>query len=221
MQFNHNLTTWFSITSALIIISIGKQHTCYTCYSPFRGETSRAGFNINKATRLLSVIPHFASSDTFYDLCRSCVILWCWQVVFSKHMDQLHSRGQWEVISQQIASKQQHCHSRSWKGELSCPQWTCWCKEAGVLGVLKQCGQARTKPENKRWQDSNLAQRGGEKGGTIITEVFGHSPIWHLHLLRFMCSSGLHKPLHALPLTSGCFKSRSNLALMTATVHWD
>lgn len=56
---------------------------------------------------------------------------------------------------------------------------------------------------------------------TIITEVFGHSPVWHSHSLRFMSSSGLHKPLQALPLTLGCFKSRSNPALMTTTVHRD
>lgn len=38
------------------------------------------------------------------------------------------------LISQQIASMQQHRHSGSWKGELSGPQRTRWCKEASILG---------------------------------------------------------------------------------------
>lgn len=36
-----------------------------------------------------------------------------------------------------------------------------------------------------------------------------------------MSSSGLHKPLRAMPLTLGCFKSRSNHALMTTIAHRD
>lgn len=58
-----------------------------------------------------------------------------------------------------------------------------------------------------------------EPGVTIITEVCGHALGWHLHSLCFMSRLGLPKPRRASPLTSGCFKSRSNPALMTASVH--
>lgn len=140
-------------------------------------------------------------------------------VVFPTHSHRRSAEAsERSIISQQIGSMQRHHHSGSWKGELSGPQWARRCKEASVSGVLKRYGQPGTRPENKRWQDSNLAQRRGEEGVTIITEVFGHSPVWHSHLLRFTSSSGLHKPLQALPLTLGCFKSRSNPALMTTTV---
>lgn len=64
-------------------------------------------------------------------------------------------------------------------------------------------------------------ERRGEEGVTIITEVFGLLPVWHSHSLGFMSSSGLHKPLQALPLTLGCFKSSSNPSLMTTAVHRD
>lgn len=62
-------------------------------------------------------------------------------------------------------------------------------------------------------------ERRGEEGVTIITEVFGLLPVLHSNSLGFMSSSGLQKPLQALPLTLDCLKASSNLSLIVTTVH--
>lgn len=95
------------------------------------------------------------------------------------------------IISQQIANMQQHHRSASWKGN-----WAAHAEHAGAerlvyRGVLKWYGQPGTRPENKRWQASNLARETG-RGGCD----YNYRGIWPLASLVFTFA-GFHEQLRA------------------------
>lgn len=86
--------------------------------------------------------------------------------------------------SSSFSRKQTAASFRQLTETLKRPEWTCWCNEAGVSGVLKWYRRAASRPQHA---DSPLTwpERYGEASVAVITRVFGLFPVWHLHSLGF------------------------------------
>lgn len=103
-----------------------------------------------------------------YVMCNSCIT---YETDFFKSTQaQLRTARASSLISR----TQTAASFRQLTEKLKSPEWTCWCKEARVSGVLKWYRQAGSRPENADSPLTWLERYGGESVAIITKGIWLH-----------------------------------------------